>query len=99
MKLFLSPCLITAPLTVSVTGEVLSVNGEDFDLSAIPDGATLPREAVTSDWLASDIERIDGELTLTLRLPISANAPQDARFPAPITVTEDGPIALPGASA
>jgi hypothetical protein len=95
MKMNFTPYRAPAPMTVSVAGDVITVNGEAFDLSAIPEGATLPREAVDCDWLASDIERQDGQLRLTLRLPHGPDAPEATRFPQPITITADGPVALP----
>lgn len=95
MKLSLSPIRYDIPLTLGLKGETLILNGEALDLSGIPEGATLPREAVECDWLASDIDRIDGVLQLTLRLPHGANAPEQTLFPAPILITADGPVALP----
>lgn len=83
-------------LSLARAGDALIINGETLDLSGIPDGATLPRDAVASDWLASDIERIGGVLHLTLILPHGPNAPAVALFPAPVLVEADGPISLPG---
>ena len=94
MNLIFSPIRMDTEMIASVMGETLTLNGEAFDLSAIPEGATLPREAVACEWLASDVERIDGVLHLTLILPHGANAPHETRFPEPIIAT-DGPIALP----
>ena len=94
MHITLSPSRRDDRLTLAKKGDTLTINGEAFDLSAIPDGATLPREAVACEWLASDIDRIGGVLHLTLILPHGANAPHEARFPEPIVAT-DGPIVLP----
>lgn len=94
MHITLSPSRRDDRLALSKTGDTLTINGEAFDLSAIPNGATLPREAVACEWFASDIERIGGVLRLTLILPHGANAPHETRFPEPIDAT-DGPIALP----
>ncbi|KEO61296.1 hypothetical protein [Thioclava indica] len=95
MKLALSPRRADTPLTLSCAGETLMFNGETLDLSAIPDGASLPAEAVASDWIVGPISRNDGELSLTIALPCGANAPDETRFPQPITVIQDGPIMLP----
>lgn len=95
MHITFSPMRRDDTLSLSKSGDVLTINGEPFDLSGIPEGATLPREAVACDWLASDIERLGGELRLTLILPHGAIAPADTLFPQPITVAADGPIALP----
>jgi hypothetical protein len=83
------------PLALSRTGDTLMLNGESFDLSAIPEGATLPRAAVACDWLASDIERVNGQLHLTLILPHGPNAPAQTMFPAALHLTGDGPVELP----
>lgn len=95
MQINLSPMRGDAPLTLSRLGDVLTIAGEAFDFSALPDGATLPRDAVACPWLASDVERIAGEIVLTLILPHGARAPQATRFPDPIIDPPDGPVALP----
>lgn len=95
MKLSFTPIRADNERALSVAGDVLTVDGEAFDLSGIPDGATLPREAVDCDWLVSDVERESGELVLTILLPHGPSAPEETRFPQPITVTADGPVALP----
>lgn len=95
MKLSLSPIRYDIPLVLERQGETLILNGAALDLSVIPEGATLPRAAVACDWLISDIHRVDGVLQLTLRLPHGPKAPQATLYPALITVTKDGPIALP----
>lgn len=84
-------------LSLSRRGDILTVNGEVFDFSAIPEGASLPRAAVACDWLASDVERRGGALYLTLILPHGAEAGAAALFPEPVTAA-DGPVALPGAT-
>ena len=95
MKIILSPMRHDMPLSLERAGDVLTINGEAYDFTALPEGATLPRDAVACDVLTSDVERIDGALNLTLRLPHGPNAPQETRFPAPIIDPPDGPVALP----
>ena len=82
-------------LSLNKQGETLTINGESFDFSQLADGATLPREAINCQWVCGDVERINGELIIPILLPHGPNASDAARFPEPITVTEDGPIALP----
>lgn len=100
----LSPVRMDAILTASASGDALTLNDVVFDFSPLPNGATLPREAVACDWLASDVTRIDGVIHLTLLLPhgpIPQDAPPEAQavtHPEPITVTTDGPIPLPSYS-
>ena len=60
MQISFSPMRRDDRPELSVAGDVLTVNGEDFDFSGVPDGATLPRGAVACDWLASDVERTGG---------------------------------------
>lgn len=95
MKIFLSPIRMDAELSVSKAGDVLTVNGQEFDFTPLPDGATLPNEAIGSDWFVGPVTRLGGELQLTLRLPHGPNPSHAEAFPEPITVVEDGPVELP----
>jgi len=101
MRIDLSPTRMDATLTVHVDGDTLTLNGIPLDLSSLPEGALLPREAVASDWLASDVTRQDGEICLTLVLPhgpIPWPAPIAATavlFPAPLHITQAGEVLLP----
>ena len=95
MLINLSPIRSDRDLEITKTGETLTINGESFDFSQLADGATLPREAINCQWVCGDVERINGELIIPILLPHGPNASDAARFPEPITVTEDGPIALP----
>jgi len=80
--------------TVSVSGDVLTINGATLDLSGIPEGATLPADAIASDWIAGPVTRSSGVLSVTLVSPHGANAPEETRFPEPITVTS-GVVVFP----
>lgn len=103
MKITLSPYAplpqnLEAERNVSVTksGDTLTINGEAFDFSAIPNGATLPREAISSFWVAGPVERDNaGVLTVPLRLPCGPNSPEETRFPQPLEDVPDGPVSLP----
>jgi len=95
MQINLSPQRRDDTLTVTKQGDTLTINGTAYDFSVVPDGATLPKEATDCAWLASDVERIDGVLHLTLLLPHGANASQAARFPQPIINPADGALELP----
>lgn len=94
-NLTFSPQCRSDVLQVSVAGDVLTLNGVAFDFMDLPEGATLPREAIDSPWIAGDVQRFDGILQLPLLLPITADASDAARFPQPLTVTQDGPVELP----
>jgi hypothetical protein len=95
MKISFSPVRSDQRLVLERRGDVLVFNGDALDLSGIPEGATLPQAAAGCDWIASDIERRGGILHLTLILPHGAQAAEATLFPAPITVTGDGPVTLP----
>ena len=95
MKITLSPQRREDTLEVIKSGDILTINGTDYDFSVIPEGATLPQGAVDCEWLASDVERIDGTLHLTLLLPNAAQASYAARFPTPLLDPADGLLELP----
>lgn len=89
-------------LTLHCAGDVLTFNGTAFDFTQLPEGGLLPQDAVACEWLASDVERRDGVLHLTLILPvcpISQPAPSLGAYvvtqPEPLHITTDGPVALP----
>ncbi len=95
MHIILSPVRLDETLHATLAGDALTLNGETFDFSQMPEGGTLPAEAIASDWIPGPVSRIDGELHLTLRLPHGPNPSRKVAFPEPVTVTQDGPIALP----
>ena len=95
MHITLSPVRLNETLAASRSGDVLTLNGVAFDFAPLPEGATLPAEAVDSPWIVAPVSRIDGELHLTLRLPHGPSPRQAVAFPVPINVTGDGPIVLP----
>jgi len=95
MILKLSPVRSDIHLSVAKTGDILEVNGVALDFSRLADGATLPAEAVGCNFVIAPVERINGDLVLTLMLPHDADAPQGARFPVDI-YPADGQVQLPG---
>lgn len=95
MHITFSPARRDDALALSRNGDVLTINGTDFDFGPLPDGASLPMAAVGCNLLAGDVERIEGVLHLALILPLGRNPSEEARFPDPITVAGDGPISLP----
>ena len=95
MKITLSPQRRDDTLEVIKAGDTLTINGVDYDFSVVPEGATLPQDAVDCTWLASDVERVDGVLHLTLILPHGEYASYAARFPAPFVDPADGVLEFP----
>lgn len=76
-------------------GDTISVNGEVFDFSRIQDGDTLPKEAISSDWFGGGVERVGGELVITLTSPLPSNYSQEQAFPSPVIMHGDGEVPLP----
>lgn len=95
MKIIFTPQRRNDILTLSKSGDVLTINGEDFDFSIVGEGDILPRDAVSCEFLASDITRTDGTLELTLILPHGPNSSEAARFPSPVINPIDGDIEVP----
>lgn len=95
MRIKLSPQAYAIPLNASIQGDTLTINGEIFDFAPLPDGASLPAEAISSDWIVGPVKRIDGEIHLTLILPHGPNPSPAVAFPEPIRVTKAGTVKLP----
>ena len=95
MQLSFSPIRSDASLTLSRAGDTLMINGELLDLSFLPEGASLPAQAIDCPWIAGAVQRQGGVLHIPLLLPHGAAAPHEARFPAPLDIDGDGPVTLP----
>lgn len=100
MKIIFYPQRRDDELTLSLHGERLTVSGDVLDLSGIPDGATVPMEAIDNPFICGPIERIDGELRVSLLLPRATSfgvfdEAGTMRPPIEVTITQDGNIALP----
>lgn len=95
MHISFSPQRRHGALSLTKAGDIITINGEAFDLSVVLEGATLPQEAIDSNWFAGPVERIGGELHISLILPHGPTPSQSVAFPQPITVNEDGPIGVP----
>lgn len=97
MRISFSPIRMDAVLDVVRQGDTLIVNGDPVDLSAIPDGASLPADAIDCEWIVGEVHRIAGELHLTLLLPHGARPADHVAFPADLADVPDGPVPLPHA--
>jgi hypothetical protein len=98
MKINLSPF---APLpgqqqlVVSKSAEIISIDGKDFDLSAVAESENVPAAQFDSPYIIGDVSRSSGDLELTLYIPVLSTASHAARFPDPIIDPPDGPIQFP----
>lgn len=90
----LSPIRMDATLDASVSGDILLLNGETYDFGPLPEGASVPKAAIASDWIAGEVRREAGNLHVTLIWPHGADAPQSALFPETLTVKK-GLVQLP----
>ncbi|MDD3814441.1 MAG: hypothetical protein PHZ02_07320 [Desulfocapsaceae bacterium] len=95
MIINLSPQRSDKVLAVSKQGDVLTINGDIFDFSVIPDDAILPATAITCDWISGDVARIGGEIILTLIMPHGAGPSSTVAFPSPLNNPPDGQVELP----
>lgn len=86
----LSPIRRDEETTASLIGTVLTLNGEDFDLSELPDAAVAKHPRL------GKVTRNGDEYECTIALGHGANAPHETRFPDPIVLDNyNGPIELP----
>jgi len=95
MKINLSPQRRDDTLTVTKQGDTLTINDTVYDFTNLPDGGTLPADAVDCEYVIGFVNRVNGELELTLLLPHGPNASEAARFPQPIIDPADGEVELP----
>jgi len=95
MEIKLSPQRRDDTLSVSKVGDVLTINGDAFDFSALPDGETVQPGVVPCEWIVGPVSRTGGELNITLILPHGPNPPASVAFPEPIINPADGVISLP----
>jgi hypothetical protein len=95
MKIVPVPIRTDDTLELFKAGDILTVNGEDFDFSQLGEGDSLPSSAITSTWFIGDQTRVDGDLVLTLFLPNPWNYSHEQAFPVDLVGVPDGPVLLP----
>lgn len=82
------------PFEVSVAGDVLTINGENFDFGPLEENSVLPYEAINSIYFTGEATRIGGQIVVDVVLFLKYEASEAARFPQPQTVG-DGPVEYP----
>lgn len=95
MILNLSPQRRDAAPTVSVAGDVLTVDGASYDFSSLAEGDVLAAGVVPCAWITGPVTRAGGHIVVTLILPHGPAPSAAVSNPEPITVTVDGPVTLP----
>lgn len=93
--IMLSPIRSDMVLSVSRKGETLIVNGQRIACAALMEGDRIALDTVGCEMLVSDIVATQGAIRLTLLFPHGPGAPEGLLFPDPLTLTKDGPAALP----
>ncbi|WMN18986.1 hypothetical protein QL104_06140 [Pseudomonas piscis] len=83
--------------SVSIEGYAITINGATFDFSPLEKGYELSVEAIDSPLFADKaVMSAEGVLSITLLMPYDeATATEAIRFPAPVTVTTNGPVDIP----
>lgn len=82
-------------LGVVKNGDILTINGEAFNFTSLPDGGTIPAGDIPCPWIFGPVERIAGALHLTLRLPFGPSPEAWQLDPEPLINVPDGPVDLP----
>lgn len=90
-----SPQVSDKKLVVTKKGDALTINGEVFDFTGLPEGGLLPNTAISSEYIVGTVFREAGKVNITLLLPISIDAPSEATFPTPLVDPLDGELKLP----
>ena len=99
MTLKLSPQRSGTEITYALNGETLTINGEAIDLSG--DWVKLETDAEgeslepTGYLLSGERDPDTGDITLTVRAPHAANAPDSETFPEPITLNDGESVTFP----
>lgn len=95
MIINLMPEYYADTLEVSKSGDCLTINDIEYDFAPLEDGATLPASAIDCPHIIGDVERIGGEIVLTLILPNTSTSSESALFPEPLHIAYNGPVELP----
>jgi len=96
MRISFSPQRRDDALSIERTApDRIRINGDLFNFGPMANGDVIPAGAIPCHWIIGPVERIDGEIHLTLILPHGPNPSEAVAFPYPISVTEDGPVTIP----
>lgn len=93
MKISFSPQRRDDSLALErVSPDRLRINGELFNFGPLAEGDKISPDRIPCEWICGPVERINGEIHLTLILPHGPNPSQAVAFPEPISVSENGPV-------
>lgn len=95
-KITLSPQFSSEELTIKKLDNTLFINEVELDFSDMPEGGEYPPEAIEHPFVIGGASKVDGIVSLTVRMPYSnPEPPHSVAFPEPILVTDDGLVELP----
>jgi len=96
MRISWAPQSSARPLPViSVAGDVLTIDGVVYDFSPLPEGAMLPRAALSPDApIDGEARRVGGRVLVTIALPYR-NRPGIVPTPAAMVDPPAGSITVP----
>lgn len=87
---------VAAQLKLERQGDTLIFNGAPLDLSPIPEGGVLPPDGHDCPWIIGPIERVNGQLRLTLIAPYrGGHLSPEMEATDPILDPPDGEVELP----
>jgi len=98
MKIKFTPSRMNYQAQGFVDGDIISINGEVLDFSALGEGDILPCEAVGNDMVASEITRINGVIHLSVISPHGVHVPHESKYPSGDFVDVEGVIPFPAYS-
>ncbi len=75
---------------ISWIGDIYQIGGEEFDFSQLLDGEILPKDALNTDLIVSDVKRVGTELNFTyVRTYFEEGSTNDDWFPSTLDNTGD----------
>ena len=77
-------------LTVVKSGEVYTINGNEYDFTQLADGDYLPDGATDCEYILGEVIRDGADLNMTLLCPYSGHGTQSERYPSQVDNTSDG---------
>ena len=86
MRVSFAPQRRDDALNISASGDVLTVNGQQFDFSQLQNGDLLPQEAIASEWFAGPVTRESGEVRVKLIRPHGPYPSAADAFPQDVTL-------------
>ena len=96
MNINFTPQLRDGTLELSKMGDVLAVNGIEYDFSPLENDDEIHSSAIESEFISGVVTRKEGVINLTIILPITGDATHEQCWPTPQFNIPDGPITLPG---